>query len=85
MGPGGRGGEFGGMRGGPGMMPGMGRGMEGGGFGGEMGMAGGGGFGGRGGFDANGEPQAPHWLLRFFDFSVEPGKKYRYRVAFGDA
>jgi hypothetical protein len=79
MGPGGRGGEFGGMRGGPGMMPGMGRGMEGGGFGGEMGMAGGG-FGGRGGFDANGEPQAPHWLLRFFDFSVEPGKKYRYRA-----
>ena len=22
----------------------------------------------------------PHWLLRFFDFSVEPGKKYKYRV-----
>ena len=22
----------------------------------------------------------PNWLLRFFDFSVEPGKKYKYRV-----
>ena len=21
-----------------------------------------------------------HWLLRFFDFSVTPGKKYKYRV-----
>jgi hypothetical protein len=29
---------------------------------------------------ANGEPQAPFWLLRFFDFSVEPGKKYKYHV-----
>jgi hypothetical protein len=40
--------------------------------------------GGRGGMraDANGElsPQVPCWLLRFFDFSVEPGKKYKYRV-----
>ena len=23
---------------------------------------------------------SPHWLLRFFDFSVTPGKKYKYRV-----
>jgi hypothetical protein len=23
---------------------------------------------------------ASHWLLRFFDFSVEPGKKYKYQV-----
>ena len=33
--------------------------------------------GGAGGMGANGEPQAPNWLLRFFDFSVEPGKKYK--------
>jgi hypothetical protein len=25
-------------------------------------------------------PQVANWLLRFFDFSVEPGKKYVYRV-----
>ena len=44
---------------------------------------GGGGYaggGGRGGLGADGEPPVPHWLLRFFDFSVEPGKKYKYRV-----
>lgn len=79
----GRGGGYGGMMGGmgrgPGGFGGMGRGEGGygGGFGGEgRGYAG----SGTGGFDANGEPQAPHWLLRFFDFSVEPGKKYKYRV-----
>ena len=48
--------------------------------GGRRGYAG----GTRGGMraDANGElmPQVPCWLLRFFDFSVEPGKKYKYRV-----
>jgi hypothetical protein len=32
------------------------------------------------GLGDGGEPQKPHWLLRFFDFSVHPGKKYRYRV-----
>lgn len=69
---GGRGGYGGGM---PGMAGGygMGRGEDGGYGGGYSG-------GGRGGFDTNGEPLAPHWLLRFFDFSVEPGKKYKYRV-----
>ncbi|HEY4232386.1 MAG TPA: hypothetical protein VGM76_03100, partial [Lacipirellulaceae bacterium] len=39
--------------------------------------------GARGGMrGATGEltPQVPCWLLRFFDFSVEPGKKYKYRV-----
>jgi hypothetical protein len=29
---------------------------------------------------AEGVPQVPHWLLRFFDFSVQPGKKYKYKV-----
>jgi hypothetical protein len=85
---GGRGG-YGGMPGGGyggGMRGGMGAGM-GGGYG--MGMGGGrdeGGYGGGysggggGGFGADGEPLAPHWMLRFFDFSVESGKKYKYRV-----
>jgi hypothetical protein len=36
---------------------------------------GGAGYGG-----ANLAPQVPYWLLRFFDFSVEPGTKYKYRV-----
>ncbi|MEX2092783.1 MAG: hypothetical protein WD971_08910 [Pirellulales bacterium] len=68
------GGEYGrGGRGGYGMGMGMGRGE---------GEYGGGGYagGGRSGLDQNGEPLAPHWLLRFFDFSVQPGKKYKYRV-----
>jgi hypothetical protein len=59
---------------------GRGEGGYGGGYGGEGGYSGGYAGGGRGGFDQNGEPQAPHWLLRFFDFSVQPGKKYKYRV-----
>lgn len=25
-------------------------------------------------------PEVAYWLLRFFDFSVEPGKEYKYRV-----
>ena len=59
----------------------MGRGMEGGGYGGEMGMAGGGWLAvAGGGFDAERRTAGAHWLLRFFDFSVEPGKKYKYRV-----
>jgi hypothetical protein len=83
-GPGGYGGGMGGGMPGMGMggMPGMG-----GGYGMGMGRGGeeagyGGGFAGsgRGGFGNDGEPQATHWLLRFFDFSVEPGKKYKYRV-----
>lgn len=33
------------------------------------------------GFDgANFEPQAPEVMLRFIDFNVEPGRKYKYRV-----
>jgi hypothetical protein len=52
--------------------------------GGGYGMDGGRGAGyagaGGGGLGQNGEPQAPCWLLRFFDFSVEPGKKYKYRI-----
>jgi hypothetical protein len=70
---GGRGGYGGGEYGGRGM--GGGYGMEEG--GGRGGYAGGGGGGGLG---PDGEPRAPHWLLRFFDFSVQPGKKYKYRV-----
>ncbi len=70
-GGGGRGGgEYGGGRG------------MGGGYGMEEGGGRGGGYagGGGGGLGPDGEPRAPHWLLRFFDFSVEPGKKYKYRV-----
>ncbi len=66
------GGYEGGMRGGYG----GGRGGEGGYGGGRGGYAG----GGQGGFGADGQPLASDWLLRFFDFSVEPGKKYKYRV-----
>ncbi len=74
---GGRGG-YGGGPGGYGAEPGM---MGGrGGYGGEESYGGGGYGGGRGGMGQTGNPQAPHWLLRFFDFSVEPGKKYKYRV-----
>jgi hypothetical protein len=63
--------------------------MGGRGYGGDMGGRGYGAEGGRGGGYAgaggggigpNGEVQAPHWLLRFFDFSVEPGRKYKYRI-----
>jgi hypothetical protein len=56
--------------------------------GGEYGPAMRGGRGGRGGeyaptgrgSSADPTPQVSNWLLRFFDFSVEPGKKYKYRV-----
>ena len=72
---GGRGG-YGGGYGGGGLRGGYGGGGEEGGYGGRGGYAGGGG----GGLSASGEPQAPYWLLRFFDFSVEPGKKYKYQV-----
>ncbi len=58
--------------------------MGGRGYGGEMGGGRGGNYagagGGGGGLGPDGEPRAPVWLLRFFDFSVEPGKKYKYRV-----
>ena len=69
--------------------PGM-RGME-----GEMRempySAGRGGYGREGGYEGYGSsvrgamgadmmPPVSDWLLRFFDFSVEPGKKYKYRV-----
>ena len=75
-------GGYGGGRGygGGGERGGYGRG--GGGYGGE----GRGGYGGMGGGGrAGSQPMAlprgvDHWLLRFFDFSVEPGKKYKYRV-----
>lgn len=52
----------------------------------EEGGGGGGGFrggGGMGGGDFSGsnfEPQAPEVMLRFIDFNVQPGKKYKYRV-----
>lgn len=38
------------------------------------------GRGGAGYGGASVAPQVPCWLLRFYDFSVEPGKKYKYRV-----
>jgi hypothetical protein len=82
MGRGGAMEEYGGGRGYGGYEMG-GRGMGGYGMGRGMGSYGeGGGYaaGGRSGLGQDGEPQAPHWLLRFFDFSVQPGKKYRYRV-----
>jgi hypothetical protein len=91
---GGRGGYEGGYEGGygrGGMSYGRG-GME----GGEYGRGGrGGGYGyeggGRGGMMSGGGVRAAtqkttvvkgvdFWLLRFFDFSVEPGKRYKYRV-----
>jgi hypothetical protein len=82
---------FGGMGGGmglpglPGMgMPGMG-GMPGSDMG--MGMGGygmGGGYGGEGGYDPYGTGQmvqsSPYRLFRFFDFAVQEGKRYRYRM-----
>jgi hypothetical protein len=75
---------MGGMRGG---MPGMG-GMRGGmpGMGGMRGgMPGMGGGGGGGGISRSGGPSEfdldiPHKMVRFFDFTVKPGKQYRYRV-----
>lgn len=38
-----------------------------------------GGRGGRGGYRMLAR-DVPYWLLRFFDFNVEPGKKYQYRI-----
>jgi hypothetical protein len=38
------------------------------------------GRGGARGATGDTSPQVANWLLRFFDFSVEPGKKYKYRV-----
>jgi hypothetical protein len=84
---------MGGMSGMPGMEGGM-SGMPGMAYGGEsgMGMMGGMGMGmsgmpgmeGMAGYDANGMmvrgPQIPHLMIRFFDFTAEVGKKYRYRV-----
>jgi hypothetical protein len=45
--------------------------------GGEPGMIG---PGGRGSGLSGTEEPPPHLLFRFFDYSVEPGKRYRYRV-----
>jgi hypothetical protein len=72
----------------PGMgMPGMG--MPGMGMPGEEGMTG---YGNYGGYSAYGSemgmmggplepgPQVDYLLIRFFDFGVEPGKRYRYKV-----
>ena len=54
--------------------------MAGGGGGGMFdggGMVGGGMIGGRtGGLDST----TPYYLVRFFDYNVEPGKRYRYRI-----
>jgi hypothetical protein len=36
--------------------------------------------GARGSAGGDMSPEVPCWLLRFFDFSVEPGKKYKYKV-----
>jgi hypothetical protein len=67
--------DFGGMGG---------RGMRGGGFEGEFGGGGGRPFGGGGGGRAMGGEfnlfGTTHAMLRFFDLTVEPGKRYRYRV-----
>jgi hypothetical protein len=83
----GPGGGFGrrmmGPEGGPGMMPGMGPGA------GRFGPGGGEGPGGFRGGGGSGQAAGQHtslpkgvdyYLLRFFDFSVEPGKKYKYHV-----
>ncbi len=86
------GGEFGGGRGGGfsrgGRGGGFGMGRGGGEFGGEFGGGRGGGGGGlsRVGenlkFDENGEleVEVPFLMLRFFDLTVQPGKRYKYRV-----
>jgi hypothetical protein len=77
-----RGGGYGGERGGYGGGYGGERGGYGGGYGGEEGGRGGGGYaGGRSGTQKTTLPKGvDYWLLRFFDFTVEPGKKYKYRV-----
>jgi hypothetical protein len=74
MGPGGMGGR--GM--GPGGMGGRGMGgmMEGGMGGGRGGPMGGGG----GGMIGEYTMQTDHIMLRFFDFGVQPGRKYQYRI-----
>jgi hypothetical protein len=46
---------------------------------GRFGSRSGRGEAGRGG-GPGARPDVAYWLLRFFDFSVEPGKKYKYRV-----
>ncbi len=54
---------------------------RGGGYGGEGRGYGGMGGGGRAGSQPMTLPRGvDYWLLRFFDFSVQPGKKYKYRV-----
>ncbi|MBN2025035.1 MAG: hypothetical protein JW809_19820 [Pirellulales bacterium] len=65
--------------GGPGMgMPGMGMGGPGMGMGGPgMGMGPGAGMPGGG---MAGQTYSPYRLFRFFDFTAQPGKRYRYRV-----
>lgn len=45
-----------------------------------MGMAAGGRRGMMGREGSMMEKPAPHFLLRYFDFAIEPGKRYRYRV-----
>ncbi len=82
MGPGGMGGRgMGGMMEGGRGMGGMGRGMggmmEGGMGGGRGGM--GGGMGG-GGMIGEYTMQTDHIMLHFFDFGVQPGRKYQYRI-----
>jgi hypothetical protein len=71
--------SFGGPMGGGDMRGGE---MGGRGYGGPMGGRGemGGGRGGMGGMSGDGAPLVSDWLLRFIDFSVQPGKKYKYRV-----
>ncbi|MGL4514439.1 MAG: hypothetical protein ACRCT8_15225 [Lacipirellulaceae bacterium] len=80
-------GGMGGMRGGMGGMPGGMRGaggMPGGMRGGMGGMRGGmGGMGGgasRSGGPSEFNPEIPAKMVRFFDFTVKPGRQYRYRV-----
>jgi hypothetical protein len=51
----------------------------GGGYGMSRGGYGGGGYGGGGGFGET-QIQISHSLMRHFDFDVQPGRKYRYRV-----
>jgi hypothetical protein len=72
---------YGGGLGRPGGVYGMGGGERGyGGYGGE-GRGGAMGAGGRAGSQPMTLPRGvDFWLLRFFDFSVEPGKKYKYHV-----
>lgn len=69
------GGEFGGGEYGGG-------GGEYGGGGGEYGGGGGGGMASRrgGGSEFQFDPEIPFQMVRFFDFSVAPGRQYRYRI-----